>query len=607
MQLNDVLNDKKLLNILNNYQFENKNDSLTKQLSLDDQFVSWSKALSSNRFIIPVLGVQGAGKSSLLNALLMDDIVLPVDADETTCIPTEIIYTDEESNFADVIFKDGKKEKVALSEEGLSPYVNNVENFGNKKNVSYICVKKKSELLKNGVVLVDLPGMGSLTSNNIETTINYIKKSNGAIFLIRTVPPITQSEAIFIQSVWPILSKVFFIQNKWNDETKKEVEEGKKYSEIVLQKMAEESKLIKSDIIIDIVNVYKALSAKVKDNSDEFDKSGIQNIQEKIQNFVKDWKIEIIKNIKDSIVIIINNSLYFINKRIKSIEISKDELKKNIENERKDFDIEYKNKEKKANDCFIIIKNERMELRKKTQKSIRIAKENLRNDMRIIINSGVTDGEELQSAFNDNKKEQIDIVFEEIQPLIHNFIDTIQDSVSDISKVNLKTFNNEYDIGIETKVKFEGPLSKIIGGVGGIGGGLLGAEIGAKFGAVGGPIGIAIGGVIGGLIGLFVGKKTSSTVVKKRAESARKEVFSLIEQWNKEMEDHLLTQLEKLSSEIENRVIEWMKNIKIKFGKNEQVLLNTLSSSIDENEAKKKELIKESDTLEEYLSFIQGE
>ena len=57
---------------------------------LEERFRKSVADLDSDECVIPVLGTQGAGKSSFLNAVLFGDIVLPVDADETTCIPTVV-------------------------------------------------------------------------------------------------------------------------------------------------------------------------------------------------------------------------------------------------------------------------------------------------------------------------------------------------------------------------------------------------------------------------------------------------------------------------------------------------------------------------------------
>jgi len=590
MQLNEVLNDKKLLYILSDYQYDKKDGVSNQQNSLDERFSSWLKALSSNQFIIPILGVQGAGKSSLLNALLMDGTVLPVDADETTCIPTEIIYSDKESDYAEIIFKNGKTEKAVLSEDGLNPYVNNEKNPRNEKEISHIRIKKNNDLLRNGIMLVDLPGMGSLTKENIETTSNYIKKSNGAIFLITTVPPITQSEAIFIQGVWPLLAKVFFIQNQWNDETNKEVEDGKEENIKILKKIAKESKLINSDINIDIINIKKALTSKNTNNVEAFNKSGIISLQNKIQRFVKEWKIEIVDNIKNSLILIIDNSLYYIKKEINATEISKEELKKNIQSDRNIFTLKYIEEKKKVKECFDILRNERAIINKKTIETVKKAKENFRNNMREIINEGITDGDDLQSAFNDINEEQINIIFGEIQPLYHDFIGKIQEKVSNIFKNDLNSINNKQNVGIGSKIKWDKPI-EMSGSLAGAIGGFL----------IGGPI----GSLIGGLFGMFLGKKTSSLVIKKRAESAKRTVFHLIENWSEEIESDFLKQLETGLENVKINVENEMKKTKDIFDDNEQKLQKTLSSSVNENENNKKELQSKLNVLGDYHSMLK--
>lgn len=186
--------------------------------------------INKDEFLIPVLGVQGAGKSSFLNALLMDDLVLPVDVDETTCVPVEVRYSEEDCGKIDVYFSENAP-PVSLSDpKEMEQYVHNNFNVGNEKNVSHIVIYKNNTILKNGVVFVDLPGVDSLTSRNGETTLKYIEKLSAAFFLLRTVPTITRSERIFLSTVWPKLTKAWFIQNQWNDESKKEVQQGMEYN-----------------------------------------------------------------------------------------------------------------------------------------------------------------------------------------------------------------------------------------------------------------------------------------------------------------------------------------------------------------------------------------
>lgn len=66
----------------------------------DARYPLYAKRLSSRRFVMPVAGVQGSGKSTLLNALAFERPVLPVDADETTCVPVEIVWSAAPSGMA---------------------------------------------------------------------------------------------------------------------------------------------------------------------------------------------------------------------------------------------------------------------------------------------------------------------------------------------------------------------------------------------------------------------------------------------------------------------------------------------------------------------------
>lgn len=103
----------------------------------------------------------------------------------------------------------------------MEKYVHNDYNEANNLKVSKIVLYNKSDVLKDDIVLVDLPGVGSLTPQNQKTTLEYVDKLTAGIFLIRTNPPITRSEKSFINALWPKLANTIFVQNKWNDEVLK--------------------------------------------------------------------------------------------------------------------------------------------------------------------------------------------------------------------------------------------------------------------------------------------------------------------------------------------------------------------------------------------------
>lgn len=75
--------DEKLVDLLNRYS--------DTQESVGTNLLNVIKNSGKSEVIIPVLGMQGMGKSTLINGLLEDNI-LPNDADETTCVPVEVKF-----------------------------------------------------------------------------------------------------------------------------------------------------------------------------------------------------------------------------------------------------------------------------------------------------------------------------------------------------------------------------------------------------------------------------------------------------------------------------------------------------------------------------------
>ncbi len=78
----NILNDKSFIDLM----LKNVDDDK----ELKEAIESRKESLKAGKLYIAVFGIQGAGKSSLLNALIAEDDVLPVEADETTCIPVEL-------------------------------------------------------------------------------------------------------------------------------------------------------------------------------------------------------------------------------------------------------------------------------------------------------------------------------------------------------------------------------------------------------------------------------------------------------------------------------------------------------------------------------------
>ena len=126
-----------------------------------------------------LFGRVSSGKSSLLNALLNTD-VLPVGINPITAVPTKLRYGPELR--AAVAFGDGQSAIVSVDE--LAKLVTEQSNPGNRRNVVRAIVEVPSPRLREGIMLVDTPGLGSLTKRGAAETLASLPSCDLALLLI---------------------------------------------------------------------------------------------------------------------------------------------------------------------------------------------------------------------------------------------------------------------------------------------------------------------------------------------------------------------------------------------------------------------------------------
>ncbi|MGA8162483.1 MAG: dynamin family protein, partial [Acidobacteriaceae bacterium] len=143
------------------------------------RIASLASRLEDDSLEVALFGRVSSGKSSLLNALLGAD-VLPVGVNPITAVPTKLRYGPVLR--AAVSYGDGRNEIVAI--EQLASLVTEQGNPGNQRNVVRAIVEIPSRRLKEGIVLVDTPGLGSLARNGAAETLAYLPACDLALLLI---------------------------------------------------------------------------------------------------------------------------------------------------------------------------------------------------------------------------------------------------------------------------------------------------------------------------------------------------------------------------------------------------------------------------------------
>jgi GTPase Era involved in 16S rRNA processing len=133
-----------------------------------------------------------------------------------------------------LMFYDGNK--TTISRNQLEEYVTERGNPSNEKNVKHVEVSYPSGYLKDGVFIIDTPGVGSTFENNTEMTYDYLPRVDAALFLLAVDSPISQSEIAFLADVKDYVEKIFFVQNKIDYMNEEERKESMAFSKEVIEK-----------------------------------------------------------------------------------------------------------------------------------------------------------------------------------------------------------------------------------------------------------------------------------------------------------------------------------------------------------------------------------
>ncbi len=152
--------------------------------------------LEVDAFEIAVFGRVSSGKSSLLNHIVGQDL-LPVGVNPITAVPTRLAYGSEPR--ATAWFADRKPEQIGI--ERLAEFVTEQHNPANAQHVTRIVVELPAQRLREGVVYVDTPGLGSLATSGAAETKAYLPRCDLGVVLIDAGSTLTQDDLATIQTL----------------------------------------------------------------------------------------------------------------------------------------------------------------------------------------------------------------------------------------------------------------------------------------------------------------------------------------------------------------------------------------------------------------------
>lgn len=546
MKTKDIVNSDKLYDLLNKYSKKENTGDVLKAI-IDN--------INSPEIIIPVLGMQGMGKSTIINSILSENI-LPNDADETTCVPVEVKYGEDEK--AIVYFKNSSKIVKANTRKELNEYVDNMSNPGNEKGVSHIVLYRKVDILKNGATIVDLPGVGSLTKENQDTTMRYIKNLCTAIFVIPTTPTIRRSEEMFIKGVWMQFTSAIFVQNNFG-ETKREVRESVEFNTKVLKNIANSINTPFNDEII-VVNAYDAITGKLKEDSSLIESSNIEMLIKKMNDTITNWQQNVNNDLKAKSKLILSACKSEIDNILKESNMTEEELKKSCDLEEEKFKTNTKKLQGQVDKIEEFLEEKSEQVNEFAKSESKKCVENIRLEIFRLIDSGVVDGSMLTEAFKNYQQQYSGDVINQYYGLIQDIIYELSELMEELSEA-IKLENNisisALNFNNGQAFKFEKGLSLGINVAGGLGAIAVTEFVatGATFGSAGGPMGIVAGVLAGAAVGIvasLLARGTKSAIISKRASDTKIQIKPVIDEIGKLISKGLISAFDQILEQVDD-------------------------------------------------------
>jgi GTPase SAR1 family protein len=251
------------------------------------------KRFDEGRFHLAVLGQVKRGKSTLLNALLGED-VLPTAVVPLTAIPTFIQYGAE--RLLRVRYNDNRMDTVIKGEpltwlqKQLAGFVTEDANPKNIMGVREVEITHPSAILRD-VVLIDTPGIGSTFRHNTEVTMNFLPQCDAALFMVSADPPITEVEVAFLSEIRNRIAQLFFVLNKVDYLTDAEQKTALEFYRTVLVRDAG----IDPGSRIFPISARKGLQAKDSGDSRLWEESGLAEVSDHLIAFLAHEKNRVLR------------------------------------------------------------------------------------------------------------------------------------------------------------------------------------------------------------------------------------------------------------------------------------------------------------------------
>lgn len=164
---------------------------------------------------IVVAGDINRGKTSLVNALLDDPDLLPVDVDVTTAVDVAVGFARPPVTRITRIDPDsGEATSTPIDPDDLAAHVVAPPPGSTGPTVVGAEVLVDHPLVESGLTLVDTPGVGGMSRGHRDATMAALAHADAMIFVVSAVEPVTRSELEFLDAASERISNVTVVASR---------------------------------------------------------------------------------------------------------------------------------------------------------------------------------------------------------------------------------------------------------------------------------------------------------------------------------------------------------------------------------------------------------
>ncbi|MBP8645826.1 MAG: dynamin family protein [Syntrophobacteraceae bacterium] len=401
--------------------------------------------IASDTFNLVVVGQFKRGKTCLINALLGTEL-LPVSVVPLTSIVTILAYGS--SLEVRVFFRDGRS--AAVEPEKIADYVTEQGNPKNIRNVREVVLTYPSEYLKDGVRLVDTPGVGSVYEHNTDVAYRYLPKSDAALFLLSVDQPVSRAEVDFLQDVRQHSGKIFFLLNKIDYLTERDLRDCLDFSEKSLRDV------MGREVRIFPVSARLALDGKAAGDPDSLARSRLMEFTRTLDQFLMNEKGKVLLlSAADSLLRVLSQARLEVEVEVKSLTTPLEDLEEKV-----------RSFEKKKEEILLESRAFDILLDGEVNRLVRTLDEELAAFKSRRVPELVSRFEEIYASNEDTPLQELDLllenrVLEEVQGIFLPWQATIEEMISGGFEVICRRFLEKMDQVVDRLLAFSSQLFSV--------------------------------------------------------------------------------------------------------------------------------------------------